>query len=107
MAYVIALVSAISYGAGDFVGGLTARRASTLAIVFLSHLAGLLILAAILPWLPAATASPADLAWGAAAGLAMLAIVLVSQAGGERRSGARRGIPEGMVFGDPCPNRAS
>ncbi len=153
MAYVLALISAISYGAADFVGGLTARRASTLTIVFISHCAGLLILGALLPVLPAADVSGADLAWGVAAGvagstgvallyralaigtmaivapatalcaviipvladvlggarlglrvsggiaLAMLAIALVSQAGGgERHPGGRRWMPKGMVL---------
>ncbi len=153
VAYVFALISAISYGAADFVGGLTARRASTLAIVFISHGAGLLLLGVLLPLLPAAESSRADLAWGAAAGLAgstgvallyralavgtmaivapvtaacavivpvladvaggarlglrvsagialaVLAIGLVSQAGGgPRLPGVRRGRPKGMGF---------
>jgi drug/metabolite transporter (DMT)-like permease len=69
-AAVIALLSAVLYGAGDFVGGLTSRRASTLAVVFVSQVAGALALLAVLPWLPPADASRTDFVWGAVAGLA-------------------------------------
>jgi drug/metabolite transporter (DMT)-like permease len=67
---VLALLSALCYGAADFVGGLTARRASTLAVVVISQLAGLLLLLLILPFLPPATPSRGDFLWGALAGAA-------------------------------------
>ena len=67
---VLALLSALCYGAADFVGGVTARRASTLAVVVISQLAGLLLLFVILPFLPQAAPSRADLLWGALAGVA-------------------------------------
>ena len=66
----LALLSAACYGAADFLGGLMSRRASTLAIVLISQAAGLLILAVVLPILPASTPDRFDIAWGAAAGLA-------------------------------------
>ena len=66
----IAILSAVLYGAGDFVGGLTSRRAPTLAVVFVSQVAGALALVIALPFLPAADASRADLLWGALAGVA-------------------------------------
>ena len=69
MAVLLALASAVVYGAADFCGGLAARRATAFAVVALSQLVGLAALAPLLPWLggdPAGT----DLAWGAAAGLA-------------------------------------
>jgi drug/metabolite transporter (DMT)-like permease len=66
----IALLSAVLYGAADFVGGLMSRRASTLSVVFLSQSAGALALMVILPLLPAATVRMPDLVWGATAGLA-------------------------------------
>src|SRR6266850_5607587 len=69
MAYLLALGSALLYGAGDFTGGLASRRAGTIPVVFLSQLSGLLALALLLPMLPAASPSRADLLWGAAAGL--------------------------------------
>lgn len=66
----LALLSAALYGAADFVGGLTSRRAPTLAVVFVSQLAGALVLLFLLPLLPATSPSRADLSWGAVAGLA-------------------------------------
>jgi drug/metabolite transporter (DMT)-like permease len=70
MAYLLALGSALLYGAADFTGGLASRRAGTLPVVFLSQLSGLLMLALLLPALPHASPSQADLLWGACAGLA-------------------------------------
>jgi drug/metabolite transporter (DMT)-like permease len=69
MAYLLALGSALLYGAGDFTGGLASRRAGTLPVVFLSQLSGLLALVLLLPVLPHASPSRADLLWGACAGL--------------------------------------
>jgi len=69
MAYLLALASAALYGAADFLGGLASRRASTIAIVVVSQLAGMALLAAFLPFLPAAAPAGRDLAWGVAAGL--------------------------------------
>ena len=70
MVYLLALASAAVYGAADFLGGLASRRASTIAVVSLSQLAGLVLLGLMLPLLPEAQPSTRDLAWGAAAGLA-------------------------------------
>ncbi len=69
MAYLLAIGSAVLYGAADFTGGLTTRRASTIPVVLLSQAAGMLLLALILPLLPHASPSRPDLLWGAAAGL--------------------------------------
>jgi len=66
---VLALLSAACYGAADFLGGLTAKRASTLAIVVVSQLSGLLLLLLMFPLLPAASPVRADYLWGAFAGL--------------------------------------
>ncbi len=76
MAVVLALASAAVYGAADFLGGLASRRAPVLAVVALSQLAGLLALVALLPWL-GGDADAADLVWGAAAGLAGAAGLVV------------------------------
>ena len=57
------------YGAADFTGGLTTRRASTIPVVLLSQAAGMAVLALILPLLPHTSPTRADLLWGAAAGL--------------------------------------
>jgi drug/metabolite transporter (DMT)-like permease len=65
----LALASAACYGAADFLGGLTSKRANTLAIVVVSQLAGLLLLLIAFPLLPASSPSTMDYAWGAVAGL--------------------------------------
>jgi uncharacterized membrane protein len=69
MVYLLAIGSALLYGAADFTGGLTTRRAGTIPVVILSQASGLILLALILPLLPSASPSRPDLFWGAAAGL--------------------------------------
>jgi drug/metabolite transporter (DMT)-like permease len=68
MIEILALASAVCYGAADFFGGLTARRVSTIATVVWSQFVGLVLLAVVLPFLPAATVSARDWVWGFAAG---------------------------------------
>jgi uncharacterized membrane protein len=65
----LALASAACYGAADFLGGLTSKRANTLAIVVVSQLAGLLLLLIAFPFLPASSPGTMDYVWGAVAGL--------------------------------------
>jgi drug/metabolite transporter (DMT)-like permease len=69
MAVVLALASAVVYGASDFLGGLASRRASVFGVGAFSQVAGLLALVALLALLGGPTGA-ADLAWGAASGLA-------------------------------------
>ena len=69
MIELLALGSAVLYGSADFFGGLTARRANTIATVFWSQLVGLVLLAIVLPFLPAADISSGDWVWGFVAGL--------------------------------------
>lgn len=69
MAVILGLLSAVTYGAADFIGGLASRRSSTLSVVVISQLSGLVVLLLLLPVLPAATPSRSDLIWGALAGL--------------------------------------
>ena len=69
MFHLLALASAVLYGAADFLGGLTSRRASTVTVVALSQGSGLLLLAIALPLLPVASPQQGDWLWGAAAGL--------------------------------------
>jgi drug/metabolite transporter (DMT)-like permease len=71
MSYLLALASAVLYGAGDFTGGLATRRAGVLPVLVLSQLSGLvlLLLLLLLPVLPAASPSRADLLWGLSAAL--------------------------------------
>jgi drug/metabolite transporter (DMT)-like permease len=69
MAYFLAIGSALFYGAADFVGGLTTRRAGAIPVVLLSQASGLVALAIIMPLLPHASPSRTDLVWGAVAGV--------------------------------------
>ena len=64
MLVVLALTSAAMYGAADFLGGLASRRASAIAIVVISQLAGLIALLLVLPLLPASSPVQGDWAWG-------------------------------------------
>src|SRR2546428_11463410 len=81
MAYLLAIGSAVLYGAADFTGGLTTRRASTIPVVLLSQAAGLIMLALIMPLLPHASPARADVLWGAAAGLSGgIGVALLSHA---------------------------
>jgi drug/metabolite transporter (DMT)-like permease len=69
-AVVFGLASALSWGAGDFSGGLATKRAPVFGVLAIGHAVGLLLLIALaLVWgepLPSAT----YLGWGLAAGLA-------------------------------------
>ncbi len=76
VAVVLALASAIVYGAADFLGGLASRKTSVFGVVALSQVVGLLALLALLPWL-GGPVDVADLAWGAASGLAGAAGLVV------------------------------
>ncbi len=69
MTELLALSSAVFYGAADFFGGLTARRASTIATVFVSQFVGLVLLLVALPFLPDATVTSRDWIWGIVAGV--------------------------------------
>ena len=69
-AYILAIVSSITYGSADFLGGLGARRIATIWVVAISQASGLLLLAVLLPLLPDSSPTLRDLAWGGVAGIA-------------------------------------
>ncbi len=69
MPYLLAIASAVFYGAADFTGGIVTRRTAGIPVVLLSQGSGLLLVAVILPLLPRAAPQAADLWWGGAAGL--------------------------------------
>ena len=69
-AYLLALGSALLYGAADFTGGLTTRRAGVIAVVVVSQASGLALVVLALPLLWPQIPAGSDLFWGAAAGLA-------------------------------------
>jgi len=67
----LAVAASIAYGAADFLGGLATKRGSTVfSAVVWSQAAGLVLVLLALPVLPPASPTAADLAWGAATGLA-------------------------------------
>jgi drug/metabolite transporter (DMT)-like permease len=68
MAALLALVSAATYGIGDFCGGLATRRIPATTVVLWSHLLGLLLLTASTVFVAGEMAG-ADLALGAVGGL--------------------------------------
>jgi drug/metabolite transporter (DMT)-like permease len=69
MGIVLALASALTFGAADFAGGLAARRAPVIGVTALSQVAGALILLPAVVLLDGALSGPA-LAAGAVAGVA-------------------------------------
>ena len=69
LANALAVLASISYGAADFLGGLATKRGSTVfAAVVWSQATGLLLVLLAIPFLPPASPTAADLAWGAATG---------------------------------------
>ena len=68
MAVLLALCSATTYGVGDFLGGMAAKRASAAAILLWSHLAGLCLLVGMTVFV-AGEATAHDLVLGALGGL--------------------------------------
>ncbi len=68
MTAILALSAAAIYGTADFCGGVASRRNSPVTVTVLAHVVGLVLLAGLLPLLPAAHATTADLGWGAVAG---------------------------------------
>ncbi|MFF5208738.1 EamA family transporter [Streptosporangium sp. NPDC000396] len=75
-AVVLATVCAVVYGTADFFGGLATRRSRVLAVVVLSQMAGLALVAALLPFLPGVLTVEA-LAWGVAAGVSGAAALVL------------------------------
>ncbi|MCI0354450.1 MAG: DMT family transporter [Acidobacteria bacterium] len=70
LSYALAVVSSVTYGAADFLGGLATKRSTTFSVVLFSQLTGLILVLLALPVLPASSPAAADFAWGAASGLA-------------------------------------
>jgi drug/metabolite transporter (DMT)-like permease len=69
VAILLAGLSAIMYGAGDFCGGLAARKDPVPAVLVLSQLVGLLIAVAGVCVLAQAVPPMSDLLWGVAGGV--------------------------------------
>ena len=69
MAILLALTSAVLYGAADFLGGFASKRASTLSVLVLSQVVSVATVLIAMCVFPSATVHAADVAWGAGAGL--------------------------------------
>ena len=63
-------MSAAAWGAGDFGGGLTSRRAPVFGVVLISQVVGMAMALAIAVASHESFPEPTDLAWAVAAGLA-------------------------------------
>ena len=70
MTIVLALASAVVYGTADFLGGLASRRVAAVVVTLVSQAAGLVSLLVVLPFAHGDGLIGADLAWGAAGGMA-------------------------------------
>jgi drug/metabolite transporter (DMT)-like permease len=68
--YLLAVLSSITYGSADFLGGLATKRSALYAVVVFSQLSGLVLVLVALPVLPPSSPRAMDIAFGAAAGLA-------------------------------------
>jgi drug/metabolite transporter (DMT)-like permease len=76
MAIFLSLLTAITYGAGDFCGGLAARRSPAIQVTLISQLAGTVLLVVLVP-VVGGTPTTHDLVVGGAAGLAGACAVAV------------------------------
>jgi drug/metabolite transporter (DMT)-like permease len=69
VAILLAGLSALMYGAGDFCGGMGARKSSIFAVLALSQLTGLVVAMIMALGMRQQAPGLADLAWGAVAGV--------------------------------------
>ncbi len=69
MSQILALTSAVFYGLGDFLGGISTRRSSVWTVTAWSQTLGLGVLLIGLILIPAEVVTPADILWGALAGV--------------------------------------
>ena len=70
LAIVFGLMSALVWGAGDFLGGLSSRRSSVLGALLVNESSGLIVLLACAFLFQEPFPSNAQIAWGIAAGIA-------------------------------------
>ena len=89
LAIIFGLTSAVTWGAGDFSGGMATKRSSVYTVIIVSQVVGIFLLAGLAllwrePW-----PSAGDLAWGAAGGLAGAVGLLALYSG---LAGSRMGI---------------
>lgn len=68
MAVALALAAAVTWGVGDFFGGVASRRGPVVAVAFTSQAVGLVVAAAIAPVI-GGDPTVADIGWGLGAGV--------------------------------------
>lgn len=68
MPVLLALCAAFAFGAGDFLGGLSTRRAPALATTIVAQVAGVTLLCLWVPWTMEGLPEARTLGWGACAG---------------------------------------
>ncbi|WP_063020878.1 DMT family transporter [Nocardia niwae] len=69
MGTLLALVSAVSYGLSDFLGGIASRRVGFARVALLGQLGGLAVTVLAAPLVSRGAPEAADLAWGALSGV--------------------------------------
>jgi drug/metabolite transporter (DMT)-like permease len=69
LAVLVALASALGYGASDFAAGLASREASVIRVTIVSELTSVLVMLAVVPWVSRQAPSLESVAWAAASGL--------------------------------------
>lgn len=77
MGFTLAVVSAVILGAGDFFGGMAAKRAHVWTVVIWSNIAGLVVALVLATVVGAGGIRASDVVWGALAGLCGTASVLL------------------------------
>ncbi|TVQ21703.1 MAG: hypothetical protein EA382_13215 [Spirochaetaceae bacterium] len=70
MGIALAALSAIMFGTADFAGGLASRRNPLSSVLVFSQIAGVALSLIAAPLLGSDAIGAADIAWGAAAGIA-------------------------------------
>lgn len=65
----LGLLSALCFGVADFFGGLLSRRSHSLTVSLLAHSSGVVLVAAAVPFVPAAGVTPDTLLWGGLSGI--------------------------------------
>lgn len=69
MVILYALLSALGFGTGDFLGGYASRKNSPLTVIFFSQGMGFLTALVAAPLLGASRVLPGDILWGMTAGI--------------------------------------
>lgn len=77
LALLLSICAALGLGVSDYLAGLYSRHFSILSLLFVAQAAGLLVLIAAIPVFPGASPTAMDMAWGAIAGAAGAAGVLL------------------------------